>query len=138
MTLAQLLPTNIEGAFLWIVAVLSLVQIAPIKINPWGWLGKQIGEALTGDLVKEMRNLREEFDTSIVNQSRQRILRFNDELLREDKHSKEFFDTTLEDIDAFEKYCLAHPDYKDSKTFLAIANIRRCYQKCEIEGNFLH
>lgn len=137
MTLAQLIPTNIEGAFLWVIAVLSLIQIAPIKINPWGWLAKQASQAITGDLVREVRDLREEFDMNIVNQSRQRILRFNDELLRQEDHSKEFFDSTLEDIDAFERYCIAHPNYKDNKAFLTITNIRRCYEKHEVDGSFL-
>lgn len=136
MTLADLLPTY-EGAAVWLVILLSLIQIAPIKLNPWSWLAKQAGKAMNGDLVEEVRELREEFDVSMANQARTRILRFNDELLREDRHSKEMFDSVLEDIDAYEKYCNAHPEYKNSKAVLAIANVKRCYEKCEIDRDFL-
>lgn len=137
MQLAQLLSTNASGALVIVVILLSLIQIAPIKINPWSWIAKQIGHAITGDLVKEVRDLRVEFDMNLATQARQRILRFNDELLRKEHHSKEFFDNILEDIDSYERYCADHPKYKNSKATLAISNIRRCYEKCEIDGDFL-
>lgn len=138
MALAEMIPPNgLDGAALWLVVILSLVQIAPIRINPWTWLAKWVGKAMNGDLVREVRDLREEFDISLANQARTRILRFNDELLREDRHSKEMFDSVLEDVDFYERYCLEHPRYKNSKAVLAIANIKRCYEKCEQDHDFL-
>ena len=112
MALAEMIPQNgLDGAALWLVVILSLVQIAPIKINPWTWLAKWAGNAMNGDLVREVRDLREEFDVSLANQARTRILRFNDELLRKDRHSKEMFDSVLEDVDNYERYCTEHPRY---------------------------
>lgn len=138
MALVEMIPPNgLDGAALWLVVILSLVQIAPIKINPWTWLAKWAGKAMNGDLVKEVRDLREEFDVSLANQARTRILRFNDELLRKDRHSKEMFDSVLEDVDNYERYCTEHPRYKNSKAVLAIANIKRCYEKCEQDNDFL-
>lgn len=128
---------GLNTAALWLVIALSLVQIAPIKINPWTWLAKWVGKAMNGDLVREVRDLREEFDISLANQARTRILRFNDELLRKDRHSKEMFDSVLEDVDNYERYCTEHPRYKNSKAVLAIANIKRCYEKCEQDNDFL-
>ena len=92
---------------------------------------------MNGDIVREVRDLREEFDVSLANQARTRILRFNDELLRKDRHSKEMFDSVLEDVDSYERYCSEHPLYKNSKAVLAIANIKRCYEKCEQNNDFL-
>jgi len=128
---------GLNTAALWLVIALSLVQIAPIKLNPWTWLAKWVGKAMNGDLVREVRDLREDFDISLANQARTRILRFNDELLRKDRHSKEMFDSVLEDVDFYERYCLDHPKYKNSKAVLAIANIKRCYEKCEQDNDFL-
>lgn len=128
---------GLDTAALWLFIALSLVQIAPIKLNPWTWLAKWVGKAMNGDLVREVRDLREEFDISLANQARTRILRFNDELLRKDRHSKEMFDSVLEDVDFYERYCLDHPRYKNSKAVLAIANIKRCYEKCEQDNDFL-
>lgn len=28
------------------IFILSLIQIAPIKVNPWSWLGREIGKAI--------------------------------------------------------------------------------------------
>lgn len=138
MALAEMIPPNgLDGAAVWLVIILSLVQIAPIRINPWTWLAKWAGKAMNGDLVREVRDLREEFDVSLANQARTRILRFNDELLRKDRHSKEMFDSVLEDVDNYERYCSEHPLYKNSKAVLAIANIKRCYEKCEQDNDFL-
>ena len=66
--------------------------------------------------------------------ARRGILTFNDELLRGKMHSKEAFDQTLRDIDY---YSNAHPDYPDNQAMLAIANIKRCYQRCTEEKTFL-
>lgn len=137
MTLTEIVPVNLDGAALWLIIILSLIQVAPIKVNPWSWLAKWAGKTMNGDLIREVRNLRDEFDESIATQSRTRILRFNDELLRMERHSKEMFDSVLEDVDAYERYCLEHPRYKNSKAVLAIANIKRCYEKCEADGDFL-
>lgn len=137
MTLSELLPTDIGGAAVWLVILLSLVQIAPIKLDPWSWLARSFGKAINGDLMDEVRELRADVDIMQAGQARKRILRFNDELLRHELHSKEFFDDVLEDVDAYERYCLEHPKYRNSKAVLAISNIRRCYEKCEADGDFL-
>lgn len=137
MALSELLPTDISGAAVWLVILLSLVQIAPIKLDPWSWLARSFGKAINGDLMAEVRELRADFDITQAGQARKRILRFNDELLRHELHSKEFFDDVLEDVDAYERYCEEHPKYRNSKAVLAISNIRRCYEKCEADGDFL-
>ena len=137
MTLTEIVPVNLDGAALWLIIILSLIQVAPIKVNPWSWLAKWAGKAMNGDLIREVRDLREEFDVSLANQARTRILRFNDELLRKERHSMEMFNSVLEDVDFYERYCLDHTKYKNSKAVLAIANIKRCYEKCEIDGDFL-
>ena len=68
---------------------------------------------------------------------RYRILRFNDEILHDLRHSKEHFDQVLEDITRYETYCHEHPEYKNNKAVLAIENIKRVYQKCSNDNTFL-
>lgn len=68
---------------------------------------------------------------------RYRILRFDDEIRHETKHSKEHFDQVFEDINEYEKYCREHEEYKNNKAVLAIENIKRVYQNCANEGTFL-
>ena len=69
--------------------------------------------------------------------ARRRILRFNDELLRNIDHSKEYFDDILEDIKTYEQYCQTHPNFQNGKTVMADKNIKRCYELCMEKQSFL-
>lgn len=68
---------------------------------------------------------------------RYRILRFNDEILHDQKHTKEHFDQILDDVTRYEKFCTEHPEYENNKAVLAIENIKRVYKKCSDENTFL-
>ena len=59
--------------------------------------------------------------------ARTHILRFDDELLNEIKHSKEYFSQTLQDIDVYEGFCIDHPNFKNSYATAAINHIRSTY-----------
>jgi len=76
-------------------------------------------------------------DERYAKQCRKRILRFNDELIRGDRHTKEHFDDVLGDITDYKQYCDDHPEFENEKAVLAIANVRRVYQECEIKHSFL-
>lgn len=69
--------------------------------------------------------------------ARRRILRFNDELLREERHSKEYFDDILEDLKIYDDYVKSHPSYINGRTEMAEKNIRRCYELCMEKHSFL-
>lgn len=49
-------------SFIIIIAIPSLIQVSPIKINPWTWLRKEIKELFVGDVVKEIKNVNEQLD----------------------------------------------------------------------------
>lgn len=68
---------------------------------------------------------------------RYRILRFDDEIRHDEKHTKEHFDQLMDDITKYELYCASHPDFPNNKAVFAIKNIKRVYQKCTDERNFL-
>lgn len=126
------------------VILAGMIKIPPIKINFWGWLGRSIGRAINGEVMEkvetlnqEVQKLKEEEELERARQARQRILRFNDEILHRCLHSKEHFDEILEDIDLYEDYCAEHEDYENNKAVLAIATIRDVYTKCLKEHDFL-
>lgn len=81
--------------------------------------------------------LRKEGKETRIISCRYRILRFDDEIRHDEKHSKEHFDQILDDITEYEKYCEKNPDFKNNKAVLAIKNIKRIYQNCANEGTFL-
>ncbi len=76
-------------------------------------------------------------DERYAKQCRTRILRFNDELIRGYRHTKEHFDDVLEDITEYKQYCRDHTDFKNEKAVMAIANVQRVFQLCEADNSFL-
>lgn len=68
---------------------------------------------------------------------RYRVLRFNDEVIHKQKHTKEHYDQILDDITKYELYCQEHPDYKNNKAVLAIKNIKETYHDCVQNDDFL-
>lgn len=72
-----------------------------------------------------------------ADEHRARILRFNNELLRDISHTKEEFIDVLADIDFYERYCREHKDYKNNRAVHAIANISRSYDDRLQKHDFL-
>ena len=101
----------------------------------WTWLTNRNSQAK--QILAEVKSLRADFDKEKAVTARYRILTFNDELLSDTRHSKEMFDQVLADIDVYEKYCSANPDFLNNKTALSVQHIKRMYQKCEEEHSFL-
>lgn len=87
--------------------------------------------------IERLEVLTREIGQSEATTCRYRILRFNDEILHEQRHTKEHFDQILDDITRYEKYCDEHPEYENNKAILAIKNVKRVYQKCSDENSFL-
>ena len=69
--------------------------------------------------------------------ARRRILRMDDEIRIGVKHSKDFFDDVLRDIDYYEEYCDDHPHFKNKCAESAIKNVMACYETCKMENSFL-
>lgn len=122
------------------VGLMSLVEVAPIKINPWSWLGNVLNKSVITKMDKieqDVAEVKKEVAESTAVTSRYRILRFDDEILHEVKHSKEHFDQILLDIDVYEKFCEEHPDFKNNLAVMAIKHIKTVYEKCSRENSFL-
>lgn len=127
-----------------IIGAFTLVQIAPIKINPWTWLAGLIHKFLFGKIDEKLDSIGQKVDRLEAQaeeekalQARTHILRFSDECYNGQHHSKEYFDNVLEDIDRYEKYCEAHPKFKNNKTILSTQMIRETYARLLEEHAFL-
>ena len=130
MTIQEIL----SGGGVSAVILLTLLQIAPIKINPWTWLAQAFGRAINGDILREVKETRKRLDEHIriddereADRYRERILKFNNAIMLGKEHTEEEFVDVLATIDSYEAYCADHPDYKNSRAVHAIANIERVY-----------
>lgn len=132
--------------------LLSLIQIAPIKIDPWSKLFKWIGKIINGSVMDELKGIKEDLanvhaeldnvkereEEREANQTRYRLLRFDDELRQGIDHSEEHFNQTLMDVDNYKKYCDTHKDgYINSKADSAMENIRVMYDYVKKHNKFI-
>lgn len=88
-------------------------------------------------LRKDVGKLSGELAEDRATNARIRILCFSDEVRHGVKHSKESFDQVNLDIDTYRRYCEDHPEYKNNRAVMAIANIERVYADCLREQDFL-
>ena len=126
------------------IIVLSLIQIAPLKLDPWSHFFKWVGKIINGDVMKEIDGLKKDVNEMKkheaeleANNERNRILRFDDELRRKIDHSEEFFDQILDDVSSYRRYCLQNKDYPNSKAESAMKNIEDTYRRCKQENKFI-
>lgn len=120
--------------------LLSLIQIAPIKFNPWSTIGK----VLLGDLTNKINNMEKKIDNIEYKEDRRdainkrvRILRFEDELQDTRYHSKDSFDQVLSDITDYNIYCKQHPQFKNEQTMATVEHITKVYKKRLQKHDFL-
>lgn len=126
-----------------VVAVLGIIEVSPIKINPWSAIAKAIGRAVNADLLDEVKSTNKALEEHIADDKarqaaddeykaeahRADILAFNTSLLRGELHTQEDFFDAFRHIDRYENYCQSHPGYKNNRATHAIANIGRVYDE---------
>lgn len=143
MTILEFLQTT-KGATAIVLLLLSFVKIPKLELNLWKWIGKGVGKVLNAEVITKIDQVEKTLkdhvakdELSYAKTCRRDILKFNDEILLNIKHTQEHFTEILEVIDDYEKYCEAHPDYPNNKAILAIENIKTTYSKCLKEHAFL-
>lgn len=127
-----------------LAAALTLLQLSPIKVDPWSALAKALGRAINADLMQELAATKAALEEHIrlddernADGHRAKILAFNTELLRGIDHTREDFIEVLAEIDQYESYCRAHPEYKNNRAKHAISNIGRVYDDRLAKHDFL-
>ena len=142
-----------------VLATLSIViEVSPIKINPWSKLAENIGKAFNKPALDKITSVEqqlkktneklaetnEKLDGHMANDELQKAedaraaaLRFNNELLRNIPHTREEFFEVLQKIDIYEDFCDRHKDYENNRAVHAIANINRVYDERLAKHDFL-
>jgi hypothetical protein len=127
-----------------LIILLTVIQITPIKLNPWSWLGRCIGRAINGEVISKVDKLssdvkknKDGMDEEWAELRRTHILRFGDEIRLGIDHSEEHFNEVLYDIHKYETYCDTHAEYENDKAKATIDLIRETYGKCLKENKFL-
>lgn len=131
--------------------VLCLVEISPLKLNPWKKIGSAIGHIVNGSLEEKIDNMSKEISTiknriddlqENINQNeaincRNRILQFGDEILHGMLHSKDRFDQTFIDIKTYNNYCNEHPNFENNVTGMTVERIKNVYRELLKKNDFI-
>ena len=141
---------------IWVLGVIvillsTLIQNLSKKYKPWTWIAEQFGRAINKEMLEKQTKLENKVDNlerriegrdvlekeKDVLESRRRILRFGDEIRLNIKHSEEYFNNIMEDINIYNNYCDTHPDFKNNKVVITIRIIEEVWEKCLRENDFL-
>ena len=109
MTFYEMMQKIVTGetagwVFAVLVILLSLIQISPLKLNPWdnifGWFGKK----MNGATEKRLTEVEKQITTMWINDHRQKILTFARECRSEIAHSSDEWSNVLNVAEEYEHY----------------------------------
>lgn len=141
--LLQVIQDLLFGGGAGLVVILSLIEITPVKVNPWRAIARGLGRAFNAEVLADLKAVQQaQQDTRSALDKHQAaddehkaechraaLLAFNTSLLRGELHTQEDFFDAFRHIDQYEDYCRNHPGYKNNRASHAIANIGRVYDE---------
>lgn len=133
INIANLMADNLT---LVIAGAATLVEIAPIKINPWSHIFKWIANAIVGDLKQEFAEFKKESEEKTADRMRWDILSFANSCRRGQEHSKDEWWHCISQIKEYEDYTkrkgIVNGVIEEDSEFL-----RELYHERNIKNDFL-
>lgn len=128
-----------------IIIAATFIKIPKVELNIWSLIGSELMKPINvkldilenkiEDVEKTLNNHITESEIERAITARSRILRFNDEIISGQEHTKEHYEDILNCIDKYDKYCACHPEFPNSKCILACQHIKDVYcDKMEKDG----
>lgn len=115
-----------------IIILFSLIQIAPVKLNPWdsifGWIGKKVN----GETARRIGKLETHVRDMWINDHRHMILTFARECRAEITHSPDEWTNVLNVAEEYERY-VAENQITNGIITQDTEYIRRLYQEMSRE-----
>ena len=129
MTLLKILEEASQSHAFWTVVVLTIIQIAPIKINPWSFIWKLLGKFFcwisrlslapvinkmdeidkkVDKVQSEINIVKKEFEVKNANDWRWDILDFFNSARNGRPHSKEEWDHAIDQVKKYERHVEIH------------------------------
>lgn len=136
----------------WIfLGIITFVEkFGPKDKKPWTALFTFVGKILTKEFSESQKALVDRVDVlsdkiEAVAESvaetraiaaRVRILRFADEIIGKQAHSRESYVQIFTDIDTYDKFCRSHLDFKNHNTVSATRLINDAYDERSRKNDF--
>ena len=106
MGILDAIPPSVKDLGIMVV-VLSLVEIAPVKVNPWKWLRS------FAELPARFAKLEHEVNDDRAFRWRQMIKSYSRGLERGEKLRDSEWMELLDTVKRYERYCETHPDFRN-------------------------
>ena len=90
-------------AVVLIILTFSLIQIAPVKLNPWDSILEWFGRKLNGNMQKRLDDLEKQIRNMWINTHRLHILTFARECRANIEHSSDEWTNVLNVAEEYEK-----------------------------------
>lgn len=128
----------------------TVVQVAPIKLNPWSGIVRWIGDKLNSGVIKKigevenkvdnidarLNNHIKDSDEKDIRDRRQAILDFASSIIRGENYNREKFQFMITECDSYQKYCKDN-DVINGVADASIREIRRVYDERLRNNSFL-
>ena len=132
-----------HNPYIVVIGTVTLIQVAPIKIDPWTRLFKWIGDIINGDVKRELqelkhdqRELKREVECEKANNARWNIFSFANTCRHGERHTKEEWEHVIDQIYKYDAY--VEEKNIDNGVFEETAKyLKGLYQKISKENDFL-
>lgn len=133
----NLLPSTAKEVF-FLTIILSLVEISPLKLNPWQWL-KSFADIpqKVNKLSEDLDKLDREFKDDRAFRWRNMIINRGDRIQDGHKFRREVWEDTMETITNYKKYCDKNPDFKNELATMTIQYLENEFLKAKQSDNFI-
>ena len=139
-----------HGSLLLAIGIIltTIIQIAPIKLNPWSAIAKKLSKAFNGDLSEQIKKVDkkiddvdtklarhiEESDKRDLRKQRESILDFASAIAENKRrYTKEQYEQMLHECDEYAMYC-KEKKFANAVAEESIALIRQAYA-CKLRDN---
>ena len=138
MTITDIFQKLTAGEMAWwacilLVLLLSLIQISPLKLNPWDHIFGWIGKKTNGATAKRLEVLEKQIRDMWINNHRQCILTFARECRANIEHSSDEWTNVLNVAEEYEKY-VEKNNVTNGIITQDTAYLRMLYQELSREG----
>lgn len=116
----------IDNPFFTLLGAITIIQISPIKVDPWKWIFKQIRGFIIGDV-----------ETIMVADIRWHILDFSNTCIWGRRHTKEEWVHCLDQLAWYEDYCKKN-NVRNGVMPECASHLRKTFKDLNEKGEFLH
>lgn len=134
--MTELIKEILTHPTLLLVGAVTLIEIVPIKINPWKALFQWVGNCINGDLKSDLSEMKRDFEETKAQDKRWHILNFANTCRNGTLHSKDEWQHVISELKEYEAYTtkkgITNGVIEEDAKFL-----RELYRERNLKNDFL-